>query len=89
LTGFAEQAWLLLPTRHDLHDLHPVPRPNLSMGEFGWSHRLAVVLHYDTAREQLLGEQEFLDRARKPRRDFLSIGNDGVWIHAEFERAAV
>ena len=50
----------------DLHDLQPVARAELAPGEFRWRHGFAVVLDHHAARQELLRDQEFLDRAGKP-----------------------
>ena len=50
-----------LTSRHDLHDLQPVPRAELAPGELRWRDGFAVVLDDHTARREILGGQELLN----------------------------
>ena len=66
----------LLPTGDDFHDFQFVARVQLTLEKFRWRDCLAVVLHHHTARQKLLCDQKFLNRARQLCLGLLSIGND-------------
>src|SRR5207249_8336880 len=66
------------PSRHDLHDLQPVPGLQLPAAELGWRYRLAVVLHDHAPGQKRLRHQELLDRTRYSRLDLLPIRNDMI-----------
>jgi hypothetical protein len=54
-----------LASGNDLYDLQPITGVDLAAGKLRRRHRLAVVLDDHAAREEALGDQELLDRARK------------------------
>ena len=67
--------------RDNLHDFQAVAGVELALGEFRRRDRGAIVLHHDAARQQTLREQKFLDGARQPGRDRLSVGDDEGLVH--------
>ena len=64
------------PARDDFDDFQPVARVEPAPGKFRRRDRLAVVLHDDAARQQVLRDQKFLNRARQLRLDWLAVGGD-------------
>jgi len=64
------------PARDDFDDFQPVARIEPAPGKFRRRDRLAVVLHDDAARQQVLRDQKFLNRARQLRLDWLAVGGD-------------
>src|ERR1700690_3974441 len=64
------------PARDDFDYFQPVARVEPPLGKFRRRDRLAVVLHDDAARQQVLRDQKFLNRARQLRLDGLSVGGD-------------
>ena len=67
--------------RDDFYDFQFVARVQLPSRKFRRRDRLAVVLHDDAARQQILRDQKFLNRARQLRLDRISVGGDQICVH--------
>ena len=61
----------------------------LAFGEFGRGNRIAVVLDDDAAREKVLRDEEFLERARQLSRHLLAIRDDTTATHRENPKAEI
>ena len=84
MTAQTESAKRDSAARDDFYDFQPVARVKPPTGKFRWCDRLAVVLHDDAARQQLLRDQKILNRARQLRLDWLAVGGDESVSHNIF-----
>jgi len=67
------------PAGDNFDNLQAVARPEGAVGKFRRRHCFAVVLHDDTARQQLLCDQKGLKGARQLSGNGLSVG-DNSWV---------
>ena len=65
----------------DPDDFQPVTGLKLAFGKLRRGNGLAVVFDDDAPRQELLGDQEFLERARQARLDVPAIGDDKLRTH--------
>ena len=76
MTAQTESAKRDSTARDDFYNFQPVARVEPPLGKFRRRDRLAVVLHHDAARQQVLRDEKFLNRARQLCLDWLSVSND-------------
>ena len=69
-----------LPAGDDLHDLQPVARLELALGELRRGYSFAIMLHHHAARQELLCDQKVLDGAGKLALDLLAVGDDKAMV---------
>ena len=61
---------------NDFHDFEAIAGFELAMGKFRGRHGVAVVFHYDTARQKILRDEKLFNRAGKFCFDWFSVGGD-------------
>ena len=76
MSGLGLSAAMLTIPRHDFDDFQPVALGERAAAEFRGRDRLAVVLHHDAAREELIVNEKLLDGAGQRGGDFPSVGDD-------------
>jgi hypothetical protein len=77
-----------LPSGDDFHNFQPVAGLQVASGELGRGDGFAIVFYDDTSGQQLLGDEELLERARESALNFLAIGDDVGRIHRQKTRFA-
>ena len=65
----------------NFNNFQTITRLEPALGKFRRSNRLAVVLHDHAARQQIPGDEKFLQRTRQLRLNRFSIGDDALSTH--------